>query len=113
MGVVVEGVFDAFRVGPRAVALLGSSLSFQQQQMLQNWWGKGAVCLLLDPDAIEDMDRMLQLLGKKQYRWGAFKVELPDGKDPDDFSREDLWSLISTRARAEEVNLVGLPTISS
>jgi len=108
-GVVVEGVFDAFRVGPRAVALLGKSMSYKQQQYVQGWWGRGAVCLMLDPDAIEDMEYMLRLLGKRAYRWGSFAVTLPAGKDPDEFAREEVWGLITARARAEGVPLVGLP----
>ena len=109
-GVVVEGVFDAMRVGKHGVALLGKTVSYQQQLFMQAWWGRGGVCMMLDPDAVEDMDRLLCMMGKQSYRLGAFKVELPMGRDPEEFTREELWKLITARARAENINLVSLPS---
>lgn len=110
-GVVVEGVFDAFRVGPeRAVALLGKSMNSHQQTLVHRWWGGGAVCLLLDPDAIEDMERISKLLSSHSYRWGAFSVMLPENNDPADMNREDLWEIIAEYARNRGIKLVDCPS---
>ena len=105
-GVVVEGVFDAFRVGPRAVALLGKSMNTTQQQLVHRWWNNGAVCLLLDPDALEDMERISKLLSARAYRWGAFSVLLPEDNDPADMKRDELWEIIVGYARNRGIKIL-------
>lgn len=104
-GVVVEGVFDAFRVGPRAVALLGKSMNTFQQQLAHRWWSNGSICLLLDPDAIEDMERISKLLSAQAYRWGSFSVLLPEGKDPADMQHGEVWEMITTYARNRGIKI--------
>lgn len=104
-GVVVEGVFDAFRVGERAVALLGKSMSHHQKQLTLAYWGSGALCILLDADAVEDMERISGMLGKDAFRWGSFCLTLPPDMDPADMDQEELWGLIVSYARTRNIQL--------
>ncbi len=107
-GVVVEGAFDAFRVGPRAVALLGSSMSAHQRALISAFWSTGAMILLLDPDAVEDMDNMAMQFLPGTFRWGSFSIALPDNNDPADMNREALWSLIVSFAHSRKVPLTSV-----
>jgi hypothetical protein len=104
-GVVVEGVTDAWRVGPRCVALLGKTMSHHQQRLVQSYWGTGGVCVLLDPDAVEEAEDMLKLLQPAAFRWGSFSMTLPDGTDPADLSHDELWRLIVAYARNRGIQL--------
>ena len=106
-GVVVEGPFDVYRVGPQAVALLGKSMSFWQRELSMAWWGEGALCVALDPDAILDMERTTELLRQTAFKWGAFS--LPLLQDPGKMSSEEVWSLITSYARARGIPLVKTP----
>ena len=107
-GVVVEGAFDAFRVGPRAVALLGSSMSAHQRALVSAFWSTGAMVLMLDPDAVEDMDNMATKFLPGTFRWGSFSISLPDNNDPADMNRESLWSLIAAFAKSRGVTLTSV-----
>jgi DNA primase len=88
--VLVEGFFDCMKVsaaGFPCVALMGSSLSEQQEQLLLRHFMK--VTLLLDGDdagwkAAEEISR--RLVHKLHVR----VVDLPDGKQPDALSGEEL-----------------------
>lgn len=102
-GVIVEGVFKAWKVGPRAVALLGKDMSSFQRERATAYWGSGALCLLLDPDAADDAERIGQLLNPSSFRWGAFVVVPP--VPPDDMDRDELWSLIVAYARNRGITL--------
>ena len=104
-GVVVEGVFDAFRVGPRAVALLGKHMSVHQRNLAHAYWAQGALCIMLDPDAIADMQCLQQLVNSQLFRWGVFPVVLPDNNDPAEMPTKELWDVISNTARAYNVPL--------
>lgn len=107
-GVVVEGVFDAWRVGTRAVALLGKSMSTHQRQLASAYWSTGALCIMLDPDAIEDMDNLAQLIRPDAFRWGAFSVVLPDDKDPADMEHNALWQIIASSAHSRGIQLTSV-----
>jgi hypothetical protein len=107
-GVVVEGFFDAWRVGTRAVALLGKSMSTHQRQLASAYWSTGALCVMLDPDAVEDMDNLQQLIAPNTFRWGSFAVTLPDNNDPADMEREALWQIIIGCARNRGIQLASV-----
>lgn len=107
-GVVVEGVFDAFRVGTRAVSLLGKNMSIHQRQLASAYWSTGALCILLDPDAIEEMDDLQQLIAPGAFRWGSFAVTLPDNNDPADMERDALWQIIVGCARNRGIQLASV-----
>jgi hypothetical protein len=104
-GVVVEGVFDVFRVGTRAVGLLGKSMSLHQRRLASAYWHTGAIALMLDPDALEDMENIQKMLNPGAFRWGAFPVQLPDNNDPADMKHEAVWHEIQKCARSRGVQL--------
>jgi hypothetical protein len=104
-GVVVEGVFDAFRVGPRAVALFGKSMSQTQRELAVSFWGQGSLCIMLDNDALEDMERLSKVMDPMRFKDGSFIVVLPRGHDPGSMERPELWRLITEHARNRGIQL--------
>lgn len=92
--VVTEGPFDAIRVGAATgVALLGSSMSEGQAQLLwKHWASQGKpIVLLLDADA---HDKSLKIMDRLS-RWPkTVYAQLPEDKDPDDLSRRELLGII-------------------
>jgi DNA primase len=93
--VIVEGFFDCMKlvqVGFHAVSLLGSSLSSVQEEMLVSEFGQ--LVLLFDGDeagrqATEDC---LKRLARRAF---VHVIELPDGKQPDQYSDEELRFLVA------------------
>ena len=92
--VVVEGFFDCLRVkevGYPCVALLGSQLSREQEELLATHFQH--VVLLLDGDEAgrAAADDCLRRLGRRVF---IKAHELPEGEQPDTLSREDLVMLL-------------------
>jgi DNA primase len=90
--VVVEsfwGVLALYQTGIPAVALMGRSLSEQQEELLA---GFENVTLLLDGDAPgqEAGDEIAKRLVKRCY---TKLLQLPEGKQPDHFSPAELQSI--------------------
>jgi DNA primase len=86
--VVVEGFFDCMRVsaaGFPCVALMGSSLSAQQEELLARHF-KNA-CLMLDGDEAgrKATDECLLRLARRMWVWA---VMLPEGTQPDQLDQE-------------------------
>lgn len=100
LGVLVEGVFDAFRVGECAVALLGKTASFAQRELVQAYWRDGACCILLDPEAKEDAEKLISSLEGVSFKYGLFRTELPPGEDPGSMDRHAMWELIYKNAQS-------------
>jgi hypothetical protein len=104
--VVVEGVTDAWRVGPAAVALFGKTASEAQVQLLAACWRGQPVVILLDADAPEEAEKL-------RRRLEAFKsspvvvAELPDGLDPGVCPRGLLWEFLRATALEQGVTLPG------
>jgi len=92
--VLVEGFFDCIRVhaaGYPCVALMGSSLSTEQEELLcRNFSG---VVILLDGDEAgrKGSEECLLRLGRRMW---AKIVTLPEGKQPDGLSVEELRGLV-------------------
>lgn len=93
--VLTEGAFDAMRVGPRGVAVLGSTLSSHQVALLLATKAT-RITLLFDPDKAGDAAAQQSLQRLKDFYRRVSIVRLPTGKDPDDFSREELWTRIDS-----------------
>jgi DNA primase len=92
--VVVEGFFDCMKVsaaGFPCVALLGSSLSVRQEQLLARDFK--SVCLMFDGDEAgrTATDECLLRLGRRMWVWA---VMLPAGKQPDQLSSDELTELV-------------------
>ncbi len=92
--IVVEGFFDCMKVsqaGFPCVALMGSSLSEAQEELLARHF-KNA-CLLLDGDDAgrHATDECLVRLGRRMWVWA---VVLPKDTQPDQLSRDELSALL-------------------
>ncbi|HEV8413048.1 MAG TPA: CHC2 zinc finger domain-containing protein [Bryobacteraceae bacterium] len=92
--VVVEGFFDCMKIsaaGFPCVALMGSSLSKQQEELLASHFKN--VCLMFDGDETgrAATDECLLRLGRRIWVWA---VMLPDGKQPDQLSSDELSELL-------------------
>lgn len=93
--VLTEGAFDAMRVGPSGVAVLGSTLSSHQVSLLLATKAT-RLTLMFDPDKAGDKATTQSLGRLRDFYRRVSVVRLPDGKDPDDFSRDELWSRIDS-----------------
>ena len=94
--VVTEGFFDLLRVkeasmGYACVALLGSALSQEQEELLATYFKR--VILMFDGDAAgrTATDECLKRLGRRIF---VKALELPDGQQPDMLSREEIVLLL-------------------
>jgi hypothetical protein len=83
---IVEGVLDAIHVGRSAVATFGTSLSQYQLELLMRTAAREIV-IMWDLDAI---DKAKALADRLADLWAVRVVELPDARDPDEHSLEDL-----------------------
>lgn len=95
--VVTEGPFDAIRVGPmHGVSLFGHTPSFRQKELLWKNWGVkgGTLVIALDMDIRKE--RTFADFVNWAKGWARYVVlELPDNKDPADFTHEELWKRIT------------------
>jgi len=99
--VLCEGVFDAMAVGRCAVATLGKKLPEQQLQVVKSLWG--VVVILLDPDAVEDIESARQKVSRSSI---AIPVMLKGFKDPGDAPRDEIWAQIGAAAHKQGVDLL-------
>lgn len=86
---IVEGVLDAVHVGRTAVATFGTSLSQYQLELLMRS-AASEIVIMWDRDAI-DKARALAL--RLADLWRVRVVELPDDRDPDEHTRQELLAL--------------------
>ncbi len=92
--IVVEGFFDLMRVkevGYPCVALLGSGISQEQEDLLSTYFKR--VILMLDGDDAGKAatDECLRRLGRRMF---VKALELPEGKQPDMLSRQEIVLLL-------------------
>jgi DNA primase len=92
--VVVEGFFDCMKVqraGFQAVALMGSSLSEAQEDLLVANFERVIVMMDGDEAGRQAMDQCLTRLGRRTWVRG---VMVPEGKQPDHLSAEELPQML-------------------
>jgi DNA primase len=93
--IVVEGFFDAMKVHqagyPFVVALMGSSMSEEQERLLTGH--ADMVLLMLDGDEAgrHGAEEMMLRLGRKVW---TKAIGVPAGKQPDQMSMEELQALL-------------------
>ncbi|MBY0232332.1 MAG: hypothetical protein K2W96_23895, partial [Gemmataceae bacterium] len=104
--VVTEGIMDAWRYGPGAVALLGKTLSQSQALLLTQTWRDGVIACMLDGDAPEENRALCERLSISHPR--VLRVDLPDGKDPADCTRDFLRKAVEEAAAARGLDLDAL-----
>jgi hypothetical protein len=91
--VVVEGAADVWRVGPSAVALLGSDMSDNQKKFIQEAFADRPVAIFLDADAADKSVALAAALYPYLGR-RVFPV-ISTSKDPGSMTRAECWSLIN------------------
>ena len=96
--ILVEGVLDALRVGPRGMALFGTTLSAAQYALLAASQATEVV-LMLDGD-VAGKEGAQALRSRLRGAFALREVRLPHG-DPDDYPREVLLAM------ARQASLVG------
>ena len=106
--VITEGVLDTIRVGEAGVAVFGKHPSEYQTKIMRHVFSTKAGVLMLDSDAGEEALRWYdKAVADKVFGKGLVLCLLPEGRDPGDHTREELWTLISncvgTGGDAEEL----------
>jgi DNA primase len=94
--VVVEGFFSALRLhrlGIPAVALMGRSLSQEQEKLLQEG-GVKSLTLMLDGDP-PGREAQAELLVRLSRKFSVRAAELPDGAEPDTVDESILREVLS------------------
>lgn len=101
--VLVEGVFDAIRVGHQGMAILGSSLSGHQLSMILSSRAS-RVTLMFDPDTAGRKAAKQSATLLRPFYSDIREVVLPPKKDPDDFPRPELWKIIREATQVSSVS---------
>jgi hypothetical protein len=86
---IVEGVLDAVHVGKSAVATFGTSLSQYQLELLMRT-AASEIIIMWDRDAI---DKARALADRLSDLWRVRVVELPDARDPDEHTKDELLEM--------------------
>jgi DNA primase len=94
--VVEEGVTSVWRIGAPAVCLFGKTMSMFQQNLLARTWGGIPIFLILDHDAKVEMAQAKALLA--QHNITALAIELPDARDPADYTVNDITTMLFEQA---------------
>lgn len=90
--VLVEGALDAIRVGPRGMALFGTSISDAQVALLAKSEARDVV-VMLDGDAAGEAGAE-KVAKRLRTSFSVRLARLPVGTDPDDFERAVLFEKI-------------------
>lgn len=94
--IVVEGVPAVWRLGAAAVCLFGKSMSMFQKNLIAKACVGKPVFLMLDNDAKQEMLQAQELL--QQHMLTVVPIELPDARDPADYSPEAISDMLISRA---------------
>ena len=103
MVVLAEGISDVWSIGPQGVALLGKHLHPLQERLIVETWGKGTLIIMLDPDARDEVEKLVERLDHK-FEGGVVPVYL-EGQDPGDLDRDVLWSIITEELRSRNYDI--------
>ena len=96
--VIVEGVPSVWRIGDPAVAIFGKTLSQWQQNTIGTAWTGKPVFVVIDFG--EDEGRALEQIAMQLYRYPIqlVPVQMPDSRDPADYSLPDFYELLHEAA---------------
>jgi len=97
--VIVEGITDAWRVGPRAVAMLGKNISTEQCKLAVRRFRGRTIVVWLDADASEDAKQTQDRLRESRFEVGdgarVLLATTPEGRgDPGDCQPEEIRMVI-------------------
>lgn len=99
--VVVEGVPSVWRLGAAAVCAFGKTLSWWQQNAIVAGWTGKPVFVMLDNDAAAETEKTVHQLADRGAN--VVPVFLPDARDPADYTREELYEILTSAAAAVNV----------
>ena len=100
--IVVEGVPSVWRIGAAGVCIFGKALSMWQCNTIATTWAGKPIFLMLDADAGDELEAAATQLCRHSSL--VVPVVLPDSRDPADYTRPELRSLLAAAATA-----VGVP----
>lgn len=106
---LVEGPMDVIALhqhGIPALALLGKELNKEQLGLLCQKPANASVTILLDPEEAEAPAKVAQELTARFT--DIFIAQLPDGVDPGDATRADVWAAWDDAERYTGMRTVGL-----
>lgn len=96
--VIVEGITDAWKIGPGALALLGNVISREQLRLIVHRFASRPIVVMLDGNAHAEavaIQRQLQTAHRLTVAPPPVaRVDLPDNLDPANFPRAELWARI-------------------
>jgi len=99
--ILVEGAPSVWRMWPAAVCCFGKSLSLWQETALATTWADKPIFIVLDNDAQDELEKTTQRLCDRNM--SVVPVILPDVRDPADYTRAELFDLLSAAADAVDV----------
>jgi len=102
--VLVEGVFDAVRFGPPAVAVFGKTLATLQLRSIATTFCNRPIFVMFDSGAEADMSRVVKRLGRCDTK-GVFPVSIEGQKDPGDCDPGYLHNLVGSIAEREGLTI--------
>lgn len=101
VAVVVEGVPSVWRLGVAGVCIFGKTLSAWQCNTIATTWANKPVFVILDHDAQTELEHVVAALCQRNVN--VVPVILPDDRDPADYSRPELFEMLSSAADAVDV----------
>ncbi|NDD52689.1 hypothetical protein EBZ39_02210 [bacterium] len=99
--IIVEGVPSVWRLGAPAVCLFGKTMSHWQRTTIATTWPNLPVFLLLDNDAETEMEIGVNELCRHDVQ--VIPVFLPDSRDPADYQRSELKTLLADSAAVQNI----------
>ena len=99
--IVVEGIFDQWRMGPNSVACFGKALTKSQQRLVRKL-RPNPLYLVWDADAFWEAVEIRDVL--TEYGYEVVHVELPEGEDPDTLGQDKVLTLIDEKDTDQKWN---------
>jgi hypothetical protein len=110
--VLVEGITDVWRVGKRAMAMFGKTLSSAQRHVLAARFAKKRIILVPDMNDPDALDQAIsnQIALQSQGVFSSVDISMIEqGKDIGSIQRkeEEIWEYILENIRSPEVDMLG------
>ena len=101
-GILVEGEFDCMymqRFRLNAISSMGIHLSDSQLYLLRKYFKKIIVSYDGDSAGVDAMWGKNNILNRVKKYVPAYGIRLPEGKDPNELTKEELYEIYETRVR--------------
>lgn len=99
--VIVEGVPSVWRLGAAGICIFGKTLSAWQLNTIATTWAHKPVFVMLDHDAQAELEYAVHALCRHNVH--VVPVILPDDKDPADYTKPELFRILSDSAAAVDL----------